>query len=68
MPTGFLFRAANLSAAYRVRHVGMRDVHAFPIGMHFANLEDELSEDGDEWHKRATLFKRFHALVLVSLF
>ena len=71
MALGAAFHGANVSTAFRVRHVGMTDVNPFPISISLNDLEvdgegeeeekkKKADDDGDEdepWSKHATLFK-----------
>lgn len=63
MALGAAFHGANVSTAFRVRHVGMTDVNPFPIAIDLNDLEVEEApekKDGEEaWSKHATLFKSF---------
>eukprot|EP00538_Stauroneis_constricta_P000438 CAMPEP_0119551156 /NCGR_PEP_ID=MMETSP1352-20130426/4487_1 /TAXON_ID=265584 /ORGANISM="Stauroneis constricta, Strain CCMP1120" /LENGTH=934 /DNA_ID=CAMNT_0007597165 /DNA_START=299 /DNA_END=3103 /DNA_ORIENTATION=+ len=66
MALGAAFYGANISTAFRVRHVGLRDVTPFAIGLSLNNLspeeppksENAKEGDGEEiWQKQATMFK-----------
>ena len=64
MALGAAFHGANVSTAFRVRHVGMADVNPFPIAISLNDLEvdgedgEKKADDGEEpWSKHATLFK-----------
>merc|ERR1740117_25215 len=65
MALGAAFHAANLSKAFRVRHVGMQDLQPLAIGVRLRGpqVEEEAAEGDSEeaekkhWSKRATLFK-----------
>lgn len=69
MALGAVFHGANLSTAFRVRHIGMTEVMPFAVGVKLSDLADaEVStevdaaveeEDKKQWKKSATLFKRF---------
>mmetsp|Transcript_14708 Transcript_14708/g.16217 ORF Transcript_14708/g.16217 Transcript_14708/m.16217 type:complete len:932 (-) Transcript_14708:46-2841(-) len=62
MALGAAFHGANISTAFRVRHVGMADVNPFPVSIDLKSLEEEAEEvDGEEgpWSKHATMFKAF---------
>ena len=51
MALGASFVAANLSTAFRVRHIGVTDIYPWEVAV-------ALSDDGDEaWSKEATIFK-----------
>ncbi len=57
MALGAAFHGANVSTAFKVRHVGMTDVNPFPISVTLGNL-DEIVDVGEEsWSKEATIFK-----------
>lgn len=74
MALGAAFHGANVSTAFRVRHVGLLDVNPFPIAITLADLADQASKkgffggnkkktEGEEeeqaWGKHATIFKSF---------
>lgn len=73
MALGAAFHGANISTAFRVRHVGLMDVNPFPIAITLSDLVDEVSgkglfgkkkkdeTDGNEeaWGKHATILKSF---------
>eukprot|EP00455_Lapot_gusevi_P038029 TRINITY_DN4264_c0_g2_i1.p1 TRINITY_DN4264_c0_g2~~TRINITY_DN4264_c0_g2_i1.p1 ORF type:complete len:890 (-),score=423.85 TRINITY_DN4264_c0_g2_i1:69-2738(-) len=63
---GASFRAANLSALFRVRHIGMTDITSFPVGVRFSDLTpatEQASEDGAKgFTKRVSVFSRFNSL------
>jgi hypoxia up-regulated 1 len=62
MALGAAFHGANISTAFRVRHVGMTDVNPFPVAIALNHLDDPTAiPEGEEtpWQKRATLFKSF---------
>ena len=56
MALGAAFHGANVSTAFRVRHVGMTDINPFPIHVDLVNLEEEEGQEED-WSKSTTLFK-----------
>ncbi|KAF0750652.1 hypothetical protein AaE_006632 [Aphanomyces astaci] len=60
MALGAAFHGANLSTAFRVRHVGMTDIASYPVGVRLVDLHREhpAADDGDDkhWVKRASLF------------
>lgn len=58
MALGAAFYGANISTAFKVRHVGLTDVNPFAIGVTLLNLEKE----NDDWSKQATMFKSFGKL------
>lgn len=78
MALGASFHGANLSTAFRVRHVGLMDVNPFPISITLAEMEEsskgglfggkkkkkkEDKDDEDEpWGKHATILKSFGKL------
>ena len=57
MALGAAFFGANLSTAFRVRHVGLVDINPFPIGVVLEDLEPAKKKDEEEWKKEATIFK-----------
>ena len=71
MALGAAFHGANLSTAFRVRHVGLLDVNPFPIAISLCDLDSEKKglfggkkkkkkdDDEEEWSKHATIFKAF---------
>ena len=72
MALGASFFGANISTAFRVRHVGLTDVNPFTVGISLENLpsDDEKKglfggkkkddeEEGEAWTKKATMFKSF---------
>lgn len=56
MALGAAFHGANISTAFKVRHVGMTDINPFPIAVSFSELGEESGKD-DAWSKHATIFK-----------
>merc|ERR1740139_878652 len=72
MALGAAFHGANVSTAFKVRHVGMQDVSPFPVAISLMDMEVEQgmlgslfgnSKTEDEvWTKKATLFKGFGRL------
>jgi len=72
MALGAAFHGANISTAFRVRHVGMTDVNPWPIAVSLSDLpivastglfglgkKEILEEEDEEWSKSATVFKSF---------
>jgi len=57
MALGAAFHGANVSTAFKVRHVGMTDINPFPIAVSLGELDASDSEDEESWSKRATIFK-----------
>merc|ERR1712038_2231080 len=63
MALGAAFHGANVSTAFKVRHVGMTDINPFPIAVSLEDLDTEAAaaaaaEGEDEvWSKEATIFK-----------
>jgi len=62
MALGAAFHGANISTAFKVRHVGMTDVNPFPISVALADLvmgeeAKEVDEEEESWSKQATIFK-----------
>ena len=49
MALGAAFHGANISTAFKVRHVGMTDINPFSVAI-------QLNDDA-EWSKQATMFK-----------
>jgi hypoxia up-regulated 1 len=63
MALGAAFVGANVSTAFRVRHVGLTDVNPFGLQVTLANLPDQPASDGDaEWSKNAVVFKSYGKL------
>mmetsp|Transcript_40066 Transcript_40066/g.96730 ORF Transcript_40066/g.96730 Transcript_40066/m.96730 type:complete len:923 (+) Transcript_40066:162-2930(+) len=57
MALGAAFFGANISTAFRVRHVGLTDINPFPIAVSLAELEAKKPKKGEEvWGKEATIF------------
>lgn len=57
MALGAAFFGANISTAFRVRHVGLTDINPFPIAVSLAELEAKKPKKGEEvWSKEATIF------------
>ncbi len=58
MALGAAFHGANVSTAFKVRHVGMTDINPFPIAVSLEDLDSEPAAEGEEeWSKEATIFK-----------
>ena len=59
MALGAAFHGANISTAFKVRHVGMTDINPFPISISLDELNEVVeTKDGEEpWSKFATIFK-----------
>merc|ERR1712038_865633 len=63
MALGVAFHGANVSTAFKVRHVGMTDINPFPILVNLENLDandkkkKKKKNDDDAWSKHATIFK-----------
>ncbi|KAL3924461.1 MAG: hypothetical protein SGILL_001033 [Bacillariaceae sp.] len=57
MALGAAFFGANLSTAFRVRHVGLVDINPFPIGVVLEDSEPTKTKGEEEWKKEATIFK-----------
>jgi len=71
MALGAAFHGANVSTAFKVRHVGMTDINPFPVLVNLENLAESKTglfglgkkkvqdnDDDDEvWSKHATIFK-----------
>lgn len=58
MALGAAFHGANVSTAFKVRHVGMTDINPFPIAVSLGNLDPKADLSGEEaWSKEATIFK-----------
>ena len=61
MALGAVFRGANVSTAFRVRHVGLTDVTPAAIGVRLAEIDANVSvlpEGSKPFAKRASLFKK----------
>lgn len=57
MALGAAFFGANISTAFRVRHVGLTDINPFPIAVSLAELDAKKPKKGEEaWTKEATIF------------
>jgi hypoxia up-regulated 1 len=61
MALGAAFVGANVSTAFRVRHVGLTDLNPFGLQVTLSNLPDQTasSKDDEEWSKSAVVFKSF---------
>ena len=58
MALGAAFHGANVSTAFKVRHVGMADINPFPIAVSLEDLDAAIPEGEEEaWSKEATIFK-----------
>ena len=58
MALGASFHGANISTAFKVRHVGLSDINPFPISISLSDIEPVVPEEGEEeWSKKATMFK-----------
>lgn len=57
MALGAAFHGANVSTAFKVRHVGMTDVNPFPISVTLGNLDESVDVGEESWSKEATIFK-----------
>jgi hypoxia up-regulated 1 len=62
MALGAAFAGANISTAFRVRHVGMTDVNPFAMNVTLSDIavDDVAAKEGEEeepWMKQATIFK-----------
>jgi len=59
MALGAAFHGANVSTAFKVRHVGMTDINPFPISVSLEDLvkSNNGEEEVEEWSKQATIFK-----------
>jgi hypoxia up-regulated 1 len=69
MALGAAFFGANISTAFRVRHVGLTDINPFPVGISleelaveekkglFGGSKKKEEEDEEVWSKKATMFK-----------
>mmetsp|Transcript_31659 Transcript_31659/g.46706 ORF Transcript_31659/g.46706 Transcript_31659/m.46706 type:complete len:926 (-) Transcript_31659:2784-5561(-) len=58
MALGASFHGANISTAFKVRHVGMADINPFAIKLSLTDLEGASNGADDEpWSKEATIFK-----------
>jgi hypoxia up-regulated 1 len=57
MALGAAFHGANVSTAFKVRHIGMTDINPFPVAVSLGELDAENKDDEDAWSKHATIFK-----------
>jgi hypoxia up-regulated 1 len=64
MALGAAFFGANISTAFRVRHVGLTDINPFPIAVSLEDLVEEgdkkkkkKKDDEEPWSKQATIFE-----------
>jgi hypoxia up-regulated 1 len=55
MALGAAFHGANISTAFKVRHVGMADINPFPVAISLNNIVE--TETEEKWSKQATMFK-----------
>merc|ERR1712183_109188 len=74
MALGAAFHGANVSTAFRVRHVGLADVNPFPIAISLQDIAEEEKagffggkkkkdeSEEEEWSKHATIFKELGKL------
>ena len=59
MALGAVFRGANVSASFRVRHVGLQDITPVAVGVRLSELANaSVGDDEKAFAKRAALFKR----------
>ena len=58
---GAAFAGANISTAFRVRHVGMADINPFAMKVTLTDLPSDAAAEEvvDPWSKEATIFKSF---------
>jgi len=62
MALGAAFCGANISTAFRVRHVGLTDINPFTMSVTLQDLptaEKKKVKDEEVWTKQATIFKAF---------
>jgi hypoxia up-regulated 1 len=62
MALGAAFFGANISTAFRVRHVGLTDINPFPIAVSLEDLVEKgdkkkKNDDEEPWSKHATIFE-----------
>lgn len=59
MALGAAFAGANISTAFRVRHVGMTDINPFAMNVTLSDIitEDTVVYSEEPWTKKATIFK-----------
>lgn len=57
MALGAAFHGANVSTAFKVRHIGMTDINPFPVAISLGELDAQDINDEDAWSKHATIFK-----------
>ena len=55
MALGAAFHGANISTAFKVRHVGMADINPFAVKIALSEMEPAGTEE--DWSKEATMFK-----------
>ena len=55
MALGAAFHGANISTAFKVRHVGMADINPFPVAISLNDIVE--TETEEKWTKQATMFK-----------
>ena len=55
MALGAAFGGANISTAFRVRHVGLTDINPFAMKVTLTDME----EQEEPWNKETTVFKAF---------
>jgi hypoxia up-regulated 1 len=58
MALGAAFAGANISTAFRVRHVGMTDLNPFEMQVSLSDLGKPAKEE-EPWTKNAVIFKSF---------
>jgi hypoxia up-regulated 1 len=58
MALGAAFLGANVSTAFRVRHVGLTDVNPFAMQVSLTDLQSP-SSSSEKWSKDAVIFKAF---------
>lgn len=58
MALGAAFHGANVSTAFRVRHVGMEDINPFPIQISLSDESTDEAEDEEKWSKQSIIFKQ----------
>ena len=56
MALGAAFHGANISTAFKVRHVGLSDINPFPVKIALSEI-DPVETEGEKWFKEATMFK-----------
>jgi hypoxia up-regulated 1 len=62
MALGAAFAGANISTAFRVRHVGMTDLNPFQMQVSLSDIASLAKGEDEPWTKNTVLFKSFSKL------